>query len=688
MTQVLKSYFSVFIVAALVAGCRPATPPAGGQAGSPRSKPADRGAPLLKAAAAQLNDLAASVDTVVRPPTVILDSRKSSDGDDVLATCTASPTQPDGPINVLRVPAGNGRFKGLRVRSGDVVKYYIRADKTFDQEDDLAALALLLPVDLTVAQVPSDDTLLLAEALPVAVTFPAKMEIWRYLDDRLVEISERLKLYAERRLPVLGWEPSPDQEALKQIVAQLNQWLRQSEPAGQWQVAPMLETLDDSLRKDAKLAPFISAKLLGAAQFDAYDDLQMKDAVYDGRLLQEAIWLRDISRWALGQKLDDVARAESLFDWTVRNIQLEAEGDVPPRRPWQVLLHGRGTADERAWVFALLCRQQGLDAVILAPSAANESEAAKVESGRPAPPFALPAVLTGGQLYVFDARLGLPIRGPDGVGVATLEQLRADDSLLRRLDLVDMPYSVTAEQLRQVTANIVADPFDLTRAAFQLERKLTGDNRVVLSISPSEVAGRLKSAPGMGEVRLWNAPFKTLREQLNLEDTGRLTEAMAFEPFAWRPMLWKARVLHFQGKRRSPGDGGMAASGETTDHAEATRMYSSKDVRPSPRDFARSTGDKRRVDLASQLNGAYWVGLLLFDEGKLDVAAHWFERRELSVADSPWAAGAHYNLARTLEALGKPEEAIKHYEADRSEQRHGNRLRAKELKERRDESDK
>lgn len=177
---------------------RPA-PRAGGQAGSQKSAPVDLGTPLLKAASARLNDLASSVDTVVRPPSVVLDSRKSSDGKDVLATCKAIPAQPEGPFNVLTVPAGNSHFRSLRVRPGDIVKYYILPDKTLNQESDLAAIAQLLPIELTVAQVSGDDTLLLAETLPMPINFPQKMEIWRYLDDRLVDISEKLRVYAERR---------------------------------------------------------------------------------------------------------------------------------------------------------------------------------------------------------------------------------------------------------------------------------------------------------------------------------------------------------------------------------------------------------------------------------------------------------------------------------------------------------
>src|SRR3990172_9778340 len=106
-----------------------------------------------------------------------------------------------------------------------------------------------------------------------------------------------------------------------------------------------------------------------------------------------------------------------------------------PYRPWELLLYGHGTAEQRAWVFALSCRQQGLDVVML-----ELPEAGK-------PKFWLPALLSDGKLYLYDTRLGLPIPGRDGQGVATLADLQADPALLRQLDLEDSAYPVTADEL-------------------------------------------------------------------------------------------------------------------------------------------------------------------------------------------------------------------------------------------------
>jgi len=647
--------FVAMVALAVLGGCQSETPGPGGQSGRALPGRADQGASLLTAAVAQWNDLPSYVDTQLRRPAVILDSRKSSDGDDVAAIAAVNRKSPDGPIFLVS-SSRNGQFKRLRVRPGDVVKYYVVEDESVDEESRQRGLSRPKAMDLTVAQV-LDDNILLVErgSEPVPLETPAKMEIWRFLDDRLVEIGQRLKKYAERRLPELDWEPSPDRQALTQIVDRLNQWSRQSNPKADWQLDSLFESLDSPLRANQKIASRLSAEALAAPEFESYD----------GRLLQEAIWLRDISRWASGNEFEDVGRANALFDWTIRNVQLDAAG-AGPRRPWQVLLHGRGTAQQRAWVFALLCRQQGLDVVILEPTAET----------------CWPALWADGQLYLFDTRLGLPIPGPDGEGIATLEQLRAEANLLRRLDLDDMPYAVNADQLQHLVANVVADQFDLSRRARQLERRLTGDDRVALTTSPSEWADRLKSAQGIDKVALWSVPFQVLHDQLELGKRDRTAEAKAFEPFAWRPQLWQARVLHFQGRVGPAGGARTADANEfIDDHRKAAQFYASKQVRPAARDIARLSEERQPIDRASRLNAAYWVGLMLFDDGKVDVAIQWLGRPELLADDSPWSAGASYNLARAYEKLDKIDEAIALYKADTSPQRHGNRLRAKRLRE-------
>ena len=157
---------------------------------------------------------------------------------------------------------------------------------------------------------------------------------------------------------------------------------------------------------------------------------------------------------------------------------------------------------------------------------------------------------------------------------------------------------------------------------------------------------------------------------------------MAFEPFAWRPVLWKARARHFQGRKELADESKRQDPEELTDdHRDAARLYMDKSIRPTDREIAASAEEEKRIRTTAKLDATYWQGLLSFDDGKYDVAADWLGREELTAAESPWAAGTRYNLARTLEAQGKLEEAAKLLEQDTSPQGQGNKLRAKWLRE-------
>lgn len=654
----------------LLCGCRESAAPSAKQGQQNELRQADRGEALLKAAASQLSDLPAAVDTELRPPVVLLDSRKSADGKDVLATCTANPKASEDMFNVIKVPAGNGRFRSLGVQPGDVLKYYVKEDETVDADSRSAGYSRQLAMDLTVAQVLDDNTLLVATGLNQAVMPARKIEIWRYANDRLQDIHQKLTQYEVYRKPPVGWEPAPDDGVLTQNMAWLNQWIRQSDPKTDWKRDSLIDTLDANRRNDAELAKKISNDELMARAF------QPEDA----RHIQEAIWLRDISRWAHGEGFDDVSRATSLFDWTVRNIQLEPDADAPPRRPWQTLLFGRGTAEQRAWVFARLGREQGLDIVILSLPTAAAADGKSEPKAEPAK-FWLPALFSEGQLYLFDTRLGLPIPGPDGKGVATLEQVRKDDPLLRKLDIEGDKYPITAESLKSVEIDLVAGPFCLTRRASQMEANLSGDDRLLLSAKPSELANRLKSIPGISSIRLWDFPFQTLSTQLSMGKSDRHRDALEFEPFAMRPGLWKGRTRHFQGRHEDAlGDN---LDRKPKDKQKTSDGYLSKSVRPTGNEIAMSgSEDKRRVDTTSKLSAGFWVGLMAFDDGKFGVAQSWLSRPELAANGSPWVFGAHYNLARALEAQGKFDDAASILERDTSPQQHGNKVRAKSLRSR------
>jgi hypothetical protein len=652
------------IAAVLLAGCQPKAAVKGSrQSQQSRLRQADQADALLKAAANQLNDLPAAVDTVLRPPIPILDAEKHPEHADTLAVCLANPTMPGSPVNVVYVPTGSGHFKRLRVQSGDMLKYFAKMDKTVDDDAIASGLTKLQALDLRIAQVIDDNTLLLEGGLSQPIEVPLKIEIWRNVDSRQREINEKLVLYDSRRLPPLGWEPAPDEPALAQVLAWLNQWIRQTDPPTEWKRDPLIDTLPGEITNSPELKPFLSLAGLAAKSF----------APHEGRLLQEAIWLRDIARWAHGHDFNDLARGGALFDWTVRNVQLVDDESTLGHRPWHTLLYGRGTAAQRAWVFARLCRAQGLTAVILGvPMDGGVNPA----SNSPPNLYWLVAIVAADNLYLFDPTLGLAIKGPSGQGVATLVQAQKDDSLLRALDLDGAPYPISAAQLNSAKAFIVADTFELSRRASQLESLLTGDDRVILSASASAAAAKLKSSTGIDNLALWDVPFQTLLAQLTREESHRHREALAFEPFAVRPTLWQARTRHFQGRRKPATEPG----GEPLDdHQEAVRLYMS--VRKADRKIADSaSSDERRVESATKRNATYWLGLLRFDDEHFGVAADWFRKPEINADKSPSSAGAHYNLARSLEAQQQFQEAAEILEKSDSPQKHGDLVRARELR--------
>ena len=463
------------------------------------------------------------------------------------------------------------------------------------------------------------------------------------------------------------------------LVSQLNQWIVLQSPLADWRREPLLKTLPDRLQK--------------SSQFDDLETMGFSSA--DGIDLRQAIWLRDASNWAAGDTQDDLERARRIFDWVIRNIQLDpsAEVDAVPRLAWQTLLLGHGQAIERAWLFVLLARQQALDVVMLARAPADDADHAS--NG----PWA-PALLHQGELYLFEPFLGLPLPGPRGEGVATLSQVAADDGLLRHLDLDDEhPYDMTASKAEKVTALIEASPMYLAQRMALLESQLAGDQKVVLSVDATALAERLRECPHVAEVRLWTLPYDRLASQARLGKKGRQSLAADFEPFVvpfprpikkkveMAPALWKARVLHLFGK--FSGETGAMKYYQLSRPSEA-EIERGPALPPDQQEELRGKISQDEWQQAanrySQLapvakhDAGYWLGLVAYERGNYKTAADYFTKRTIDVqADSPWRTGALYNLGRAQEALGLTEGAISVYRDYDSPQRHGNLLRARWL---------
>ena len=629
---------------------------------------------LIRSIALSLNHLPDEIVLELAPPKPILDDSKSTDGKEVLATCRVTPAVPDGPYNYLEVPRGNVDFHKLGVRAGDIVRYFVVAEEGSVEFGIRKETYLELPVRRLDFNNPK-TALIVETGLSDEVLTPERIEIWRFSDKRMNEIRVRLSRYIKQRKPDFGWEPSPDESALLLLIDRLNQWLRNlPETEGDWQSDAMLGNLPQHVLESKELKPLVSPKSLEEEPFRPTES----------RELQQAIWLRDISNWAKKSGLTDVEIAVELFDWTVRNIQLDKPGSpAVVHQPWQALMYGHGTAEQRAWVFAELCRHQQLDVVMLGLSDAEDTD------DKSASQWWLPALLSEGQLYLFDSQLGLPLAGKEPGEVATLADLNEDPALLENMNLdSEETYPVSAEDLTRVEAWLVASPLQLSRRVALLQQALEGDDFVFLSVDHRPIAKELADNAQISAVRLWPEPWEAILEESALKPADRLAAAQRFLVFAQRPRLWKARVLHFQGTKEVPlEDRDDPLAQPDYGHQEAAKLYHDPRIRPSESKLKQLDPTRQLVYRRAKGDASYWLGLLSYDRGKYEVAADWLEKRTLKATpEGPWTAGARYNLARTYEAMGKIDEAIELLEADGTPQRYGNLLRARRLRQQLEET--
>jgi tetratricopeptide (TPR) repeat protein len=374
----------------------------------------------------------------------------------------------------------------------------------------------------------------------------------------------------------------------------------------------------------------------------------------DGKFLRELVWLREAARHAVGNETDVRRRAELLFDWTTRNLQLipaDKPGDERlPYLPWHLLLLGRGTSLDRGWLFLQLARQQGLDVVLLS---AAESKPDPLQA------TVWPALLDGGQLYVFDSRLGTPLPAKDDKAIATLAAIRENDALLRALDIGDRKYPLTAAEAAKLTAYVDTSSQFLSPKFARLGRLLSGESKLVLDVDQDALVADLKKCPGVGEVKPW--PLRDERFA-----AGR--EKAAYDQLLVKLLPFRTLVLD-SGSRRMPSPlwtprvrqivGNYGEAGGT--EAPLTRLF--QDARPSEAELQNLRSDAEMWSYAYRVkqNATYWLALVSYDSKHYDTAVQYLQLVLKDEANGGWTTGARYNLGRCYEAAGKKSDAITAY---------------------------
>ncbi|MEI8071674.1 MAG: hypothetical protein WCI09_08845 [Planctomycetota bacterium] len=470
--------------------------------------------------------------------------------------------------------------------------------------------------------------------------------------------------------------------ASSQVFDRLNQWSHGSPPlagaANEWRQDPLVQSLPERFQS------VIPAQSLGSSVFDAAGDVIS---------LRDQAWLAGIVEVARGDAADDLAVAINLFRWTIRSLAISsdppmvASATTPGSRwflPGEILLAGRASPAQRAWIFLELLRQAGLNGVMLATGTAAQ------DNLRPW----IPAVLVGGEAYLFEPSYGMPIPGAGGKGVATARVAASDPAVLARLSVADRPYPVGAADIAGLSVLVSADPASLSRRMHRLEAQMVGSRAIDLSVDASGLGAQaLQSLPGENDskrVQLWSFPWEVLakrREEAAAVDAA-IRRELAVMTIALaqtvgdaqqrqaarrilRP-LYAARLREFRGDVAGP-DGAKAAYLMARPSKSQIAM-ALKQLPPQQADPVERLYEQMKQD------ATYWLGMEMLAEGEYESAIDYLDRMTLqAVPDGIWTDAARINLAQALIGKGHTQQAIVCLRADPSPQRFGSRLLADQL---------
>ncbi len=479
----------------------------------------------------------------------------------------------------------------------------------------------------------------------------------------------------------------PGGDNFRLATQKLNQYF-EGTPASEYHLSPEVRTF---------LARWLPPEMIEDLQSPHWSERR------DARHLEDCMMYYGIAN-RVGGVGDDLTRARRVFEWIVEQIQLVPPGSLGSNqasqvyaRPFDLLLRGMGTESqgywaERSWMFMAFCRQLGIDVGLLTYSKGNVVEplipkAAGVAGAMPPalggaanrPPIIwICAALIGDEAYLFDARVGLPIPGPGGEGVATLKQAMSDPAILERMNLPGLSAYETSRASLLASPTKIGVLLDSSQGYFtpkmkMLQAELSGNNRTILYRDPVEERDRFAKALGdrLGEVELWTLPLEVETRLFTDPQFVTATQQSLFFFRGEMPLLY-ARVKHLRGELAE-----AVSDYVSFRFSEAATLVTDKDALIP-----------RQVQEGLDVYATYYLALAHLERENLDQAELMF-RKTLEMLPEPGPGqpfyfmfrwGAHSNLGRIYEAMGDSRRAIAHYtQADPTMQHHGNLLRAREL---------
>lgn len=423
----------------------------------------------------------------------------------------------------------------------------------------------------------------------------------------------------------------------------------------------------------------------------------------DADLLRTATLLKRTGDVVVRSADRDVDRVNLLFLFVIRNVALAAPSSEPiPLTPYDVLLLGRGTAEERAWLFAELLRQLRIDAVILKPATAKPEATAKVDTepkkeeedskaaGETAATGTAPDGDTSGApgwlvgvlldepqkpVYLFDMWLGQAIPAPDDATFpprpATLEQVLAKPDVLTRLADESKPYRFPPDAFKSLRVELIAAADTSLPRMQHLQSVLTGENAVVLfdpidddGESPG-VLSRVKAFGGdhwkEADISVWTYPETTLTATEHLNDRQRQRLRIRRHPLDAPISISQEKVppdpkdagktpppppqtrLVFSNPKKTQLKTRIAQL--LGDRQNAVRSYNL--VRADGRLDPRMTPPEYvRMHARAEEDAFFWTGICQFESGEYDPAALTFGDYLRRYPQGEWADHAREMQAR------------------------------------------
>lgn len=281
---------------------------------------------------------------------------------------------------------------------------------------------------------------------------------------------------------------------------------------------------DRSLRLSEVNAAMLSPSVQRAAsqiRFTESDVNYIRDCLLLSQLT-ESLW-KQADEETGGQGRSDLDRVQHLFRHVNRNVSPLKVGETRlPLGLYEVLLTGRGSVEDRIWIFAEALRQRQIDSVLLKASAPGNPDASSpVDSAD-----LLLLVVLGEKALLFD-----PVR-------CTVVPKDGDTSIIVT-DPADVTLIAETERWKSATPFVVANPSAFAPRMFLLQQRMEAQNAATMY---EELAGgtseirplvqRLSDALGttwpVGTFKVWDMPEEQIAAAaaLNEQQKEEYTQLM------------------------------------------------------------------------------------------------------------------------------------------------------------------